>query len=83
MGSHVHEDDVYFAYGSIFSDKSRVVIFTRNKQVETLDAIISVTTRLHQTLLNDRLNPLCSNKLFSDKFVSLVISIIDPLAVRD
>lgn len=50
MGSFVHEDDVYFAYGTIFTDKTKVVLFTRNYQVLKIEPIEKCTVAIHQML---------------------------------
>ena len=83
MGSFIHEDDVYFAYGSIFPDKSKVVLFTKNYQVMSIQAIEQITVQIHQYLLDDKLNPFRTNQVYSDKFMSQVIRFLDPVSVRD
>lgn len=83
MGSFVHEDDVYFAYGTIFTDKTKVVLFTRNYQVLKIEPIEKCTVAIHQMLQEDKLNPLGGNKIYSDRFVSQVLSYLSPVSVMD
>ncbi len=70
MGSYLNEDDIYFAYGSIFQDKNKVVFFLRNYQLDNVAVVEQVTTSIHEMFTNDKLNPLGDNKLVSDKLLT-------------
>jgi len=75
LGSHCIDDDVYFAYGDTYGTRIKVVVITRNYQTTEMKEIKTVTNRIHQIYIEDKLNPFAKNERFSDNFVSKILTL--------